>query len=96
MSETNDMRQEFEAWFSDKGKALKAVTRKGDNYVLMSTRQAWWAWQLATKRATAVERERCATVCEAMKTMGGTEDVERGFNAAMQRSATAIRQGGAV
>lgn len=43
------------------------------------------------------EREKCAQVCEGMRTAppnGEPEDVERGFNAALRRSAAAIRARG--
>ena len=42
----------------------------------------------------AKEREACAQVCEAIRTnppKGEPDDVERGFNAAIRRSAYAIR-----
>ena len=42
----------------------------------------------------AKEREACAQVCEAIRTrppQGEPDDVERGFNAAIRRSAHAIR-----
>ncbi len=47
--------------------------------------------------AVAKEREACAQVCELMRTVppnGEPEDVERGFNAALRRSAAAIRARG--
>ena len=45
----------------------------------------------------ANEREKCAQVCELMRTVppnGEPEDVERGFNVALRRSAAAIRARG--
>ena len=49
------------------------------------------------RKAVAKEREACALVCEWMRTAppnGEPEDVERGFNAALGRSAAAIRARG--
>lgn len=102
MSDTNDMRREFEAWC----KARRGINTSRDStppanggtgeYESAHTNHAWWAWQAATERATALERERCAVVCQAMTTVSGTDDVERGWNAAVRRVSTAIRQGGAL
>ena len=78
MSDTNDMRSEFElwirtAWFIDPKKSEVEAARA--------------AWQAATERATAIERERCAMVCYFV----GGKDTD--FEA--HDCAAAIRQGGA-
>ena len=102
MSDTNDMRRAFEAWWEanmnteemDLHRHIYPGAKSDWSYACHETHRSWMTWQAATERATALERERCAVVCEAMKTVCGTEDVERGWNAAMRRSAAAIRQGG--
>ena len=92
MTDTNDMRRDFEALLVARG---ASTICQGDGYGYGdSLSQSFWVfWQVATERATAIERERCAAVCHRMKTVSGTDDVERGWNAAMRRVATAIRQG---
>lgn len=57
MSDTNDMRREFEAWCETFGAGM--LTDQDDNAKLARL-AAWSAWKTATERATAIERERCA------------------------------------
>ena len=66
MIDTNDMRREFVAWFFDERQSPKAITQNSNVYTLMLATQAWCAWQAATERATAVERERCAAICDSV------------------------------
>ena len=57
-------------------------------------RQRTNAVQRFAALVAAKEREACAQVCEAIRTnppKGEPDDVERGFNAAIRRSAYAIR-----
>ena len=54
-------------------------------------------WERFAALVAAKERDACAQVCEWMRTVppnGEPEDVERGFNAALGRSAAAIRARG--
>ena len=63
-----------------------------DNYLVGQAFLERFAALVAAK-----EREACAQVCELMRTVppnGEPEDVERGFNVALRRSAAAIRARG--
>ena len=65
MNDTNDMRSEFEAWYYEIENVSMRCERLHD---LTIRRDAFFAtWQAATERATAIERERCAKVCELLK-----------------------------
>ncbi len=46
------------------------------------------AWQAGRDSMKA----ECVKVCEGMKTVSGVDDCERGFNAALRRSAEAIKE----
>jgi hypothetical protein len=60
---TNEqMRRDFEHWFSYEGEIPQAVERNGSSYRTGQAARAWWAWQAATLK----ERERCALVCDAI------------------------------
>lgn len=38
-------RQGFETWFSGGNSMCRSIERSGDGYKLMTTQQAWIAWQ---------------------------------------------------
>lgn len=59
MSNTNDMRRDFEAWANTLDLDLK---RFNDGYSDCNTDYAWFAYRAATERATALERERAAVL----------------------------------
>lgn len=82
MSDTNDMRREFETWCEQSYSATLL-----DKANLWGRLAAWAGWQAATERATAVERERCAELCETMPWVDG-ESIPSNFE-----MAAAIRQG---
>lgn len=42
-----EIRSEFEKWYSEEGSWTAAIARSGDGYLLMQTQQAWIAWQAA-------------------------------------------------
>lgn len=91
MSNTNDMHREFEAWFAPTFISDCQWNESRNCYVEYDCHMAWKGWQAATERATALERERCAVVCES-RFMGdlNREDLEA------RRCADAIRKGGKV
>jgi hypothetical protein len=64
--------------------ALEAMTERVDVWGLMTD---------YAKAAVQMDRERLAVMCESMKTRppGESDDVERGYNAALRRVAAAIR-----
>ena len=95
---TDKTREEFEAWFTSKrgyGMLSKLPPNTG-GYEWVVASEAWEVWQAAT----AVERERCAKVCEAIgiearkewKTHYKAHDDGRSDGA--NDCAAAIRQGG--
>ena len=88
MSDTNDMRRDFEAWFSDEGLHPLSVKRSGNSYGLVQAASAWVVWQAATKSATASERERCARACE-NRVIGDMSEYDDGARACAEY----IRQG---
>ena len=103
MSDTNDMRRDFEVLLLSRG---ASTTYKGDGYVDSLSQSFWVFWQVATERATALERERCAVVCELIKetalaTQNGPYDdlsnvmVRQIAHLGAGACADAIRQGGA-
>lgn len=42
------MREKFEAWFSDGGKWPQAIERSRDGYKLITAQNGWEAWQACT------------------------------------------------
>lgn len=65
MTDTTDMRRDFEAFMHAAGKGranaeMFEVDANGD-YVLPTIYATFYGWQAAT----AIERERCAVVCDA-------------------------------
>ena len=49
-------------------------------------------WQSAYAAGRDSMKAECVKVCEGMKTVSGVDDCERGFNAALRRSAEAIKE----
>jgi len=43
----------FEAWYSDGGQSIRAVTRSGDGYLLAQAQSAWTAWRAGWQAARA-------------------------------------------
>ena len=67
------------------------------NYRGSATQHAqdnWEALEACVNRMIAREREECAKLCMAMRTVAGLDDVERGFNVSLRRAAEAIRARG--
>ena len=60
-------RQDFEAWFFDEYTLESNERINNAEYRNDAVQSAWLIWQAATKRATALERERCAKLCELIK-----------------------------
>jgi len=69
MTDTTDTRRDFEASIKARcGTETRLLWwRDGIGYADIEMRAGWQAWQAATEHATAIERERCAVVCEALK-----------------------------
>jgi len=95
MTDTTDMRRDFEAWYSDEGRPVIAVTQNSNAYALSLATQAWTAWKAGAERATGIERERCAVRAEKAtknnRVMVASID---GVPTSPCFIATAIRQGG--
>ena len=73
------------------------ATEAGLNSYRIAPGEAVAVWERFAALVAANEREKCAQVCELMRTVppnGEPEDVERGFNVALKRSAAAIRARG--
>ena len=85
MSDTNDMRRDFEVLLVARG---ASTIRKGDGYGDSLSQSFWVFWQVATERSTVLERERCAAVCNSVNNYDNPMTAND--------CATAIRQGGAV
>ena len=64
-------RDAFEAEILKNKAAFQVCRVASGEYQSGTTQELWECWQ----SATALERERCAKVCEAMKTVSGTADV---------------------
>ena len=64
MTDTTDMRRDFEAWYSEHFWQECEWDELRNCYVDVGCHYAWKGHQAATERATAIERERCAQVCE--------------------------------
>ena len=80
-------REAFEAW---------ADQKFGSGFV-KEDMLTYFRMSAAFEAATLAERERCAKVCEKLRTVSPApghdfDDVERGFNAATRRCADVIRQ----
>ena len=58
MSDTNNMRRDFEVLLVARG---ASTICKSDGYGDSLSQSFWVFWQVATERATAVERDRCAS-----------------------------------
>ena len=94
MSETNDMRREFEVLLVARG---ASTIRKGDGYGDSLSQSFWVFWQAATERATVLERERCAAQAE--KSTKNNRVIVASIDGVPTSAcfiATAIRQGGAA
>jgi len=90
MTDTTDMRRDFEAWMIKEWGYTQLELRLDAHgaYQAHVVIIAWTAWQAATERATAIERERCAVVCESMPWVDG-RSIPSNIEMAL-----AIRQGG--
>lgn len=82
---TDKTRADFEVWFNSKRGAgmLSKLPPNTGGYEWVTTSEAWEVWQAAT----ALERERCAKVCESLHYTD---------TSTAQNCADAIRQGGDV
>ena len=86
MSDTNDMRLDFETWWEENMNTEEMDLHRhiypggtdAWSYACHETHRSWMTWQAATERATAIERERCAMLT---------------YQAGMDGLAHAIRQG---
>lgn len=52
--EVDKSREQFEEWFSDRGKNQYAIEKLNGNYILASARSAWQSWQ-ASRAAIEIE-----------------------------------------
>lgn len=92
--QTAAMQADFEAWADDRpGKSLRHSLDGTFDYPLGKI--VFEVWQAATAQATAIERERCAKVCEDEKL---TEDdlqceTDQAYQMAVRHCAEAIRKG---
>ena len=91
MSDTNDMRAMFEMLLLARG---ASTICKGDGYGDSLSQSFWVFWQVATKSATALERERCAIACQDEQVESNDTDGDVAYNLAIAHCVNAIRQGG--
>jgi len=88
MIDKNDTRREFEAWFPLDQFGKNALHYSVGNYTFEPAATYCWVWQVATERATAIERERCAVVVEAMterKRMNSSQKPDCEYAAAIRK-----------
>ncbi|MBX9850045.1 MAG: hypothetical protein K2X64_12175 [Rhodocyclaceae bacterium] len=97
------MREAFEAHWYDLYHAGSIKAQPNGTYMAREVQKSWDAWQAATERATQVERERCAVICNdfaEQKRLGGGYFLDKfdheceGHHSGITY-AKAIRQGGA-
>ena len=101
-TETEALREQFEAWARKNEIEAERHKYAGDQYDDHAATSAWWAWRDAfqaghatakaeTAAAVAKERERCALMCEDVRR--AVAEINGAGVAAAQQCADAIRAG---
>ena len=85
---TEKMRSDFKAFKTRYGGGFLNDAADDSDKLLHTV--AWDAWQAAT----ALERERCATVCESERVGKNDNEGDIAYNLAIDHVVAAIRQGG--
>lgn len=91
-----ETREAFEKWYKDEHGILPVRYANGvfaGHYLAHEHNLRWHEWQAAFTAATALERERCAKVCEQLSVQmsrSGASD-EWSLSAAAKRCTAAIR-----